>query len=157
MSVIHIHSDEEFENHLAVTSNLVSTATHNQEKLPLLSFLTLPLLHSPPLLPESIHLMPFQVVVYFNQAINAGCRIVTPKYTSFPAKYPKAVFLSVNSEECGKFNVCNGVAQIPHFRLYKNKAQIPGAEFTGSFPNHSPKFKQKKKKIHNYRSSPNNS
>jgi hypothetical protein len=71
--------------------------------------------------------------VYYNVAINAGCRIVTPKYATFPTKYPNAVFISVNTEECGKMNVCDGVVQIPHFKAYKNKEKIPNAEFTGNY------------------------
>lgn len=52
------------------------------------------------------------------------CQRIAPIFESFPARYPKAIFLKVDVDKCQDTAASQGVSAMPTFIFYRNKAKI---------------------------------
>lgn len=54
----------------------------------------------------------------------APCQRVGPIFATFPNKYPRAIFLKVDVDECQDTAASHGVTAMPTFIFYRNKSKI---------------------------------
>jgi len=52
------------------------------------------------------------------------CRNIAPVFDQYPAKYPNAVFLKVDTDKCQEIAQAAGVSAMPTFIFYRNKVKI---------------------------------
>ncbi|XP_076267639.1 thioredoxin-like [Rhynchophorus ferrugineus] len=74
------------------------------------------------------------VVVDFTATWCGPCQRMAPVFQQYATKYPKAVFLKVDVDQCQETAASQGVSAMPTFIFYKNKAKIDrlqGADPTG--------------------------
>lgn len=71
------------------------------------------------------------VVVYFFATWCGPCRRIAPIYEDLSRRYPKAVFLKVDVDQCTETATSHGISAMPTFNLFRNKiklAQVRGAD-----------------------------
>lgn len=64
------------------------------------------------------------VVVDFYATWCGPCQRIAPLYEQYSQKYPKAVFLKVDVDQCQETAASNGVTAMPTFLFFKNKIKI---------------------------------
>jgi len=64
------------------------------------------------------------VVVDFTASWCAPCQRLAPKFTEFASKYPKAVFLKVDVDECQETAGIHSVTATPTFIFFRSKVKI---------------------------------
>lgn len=52
------------------------------------------------------------------------CQRIAPIFETFPAKYPKAIFLKVDVDKCQDTAAGQGVSAMPTFIFYRNKSKL---------------------------------
>lgn len=52
------------------------------------------------------------------------CQRIAPIFETFPAKYPKAIFLKVDVDKCQDTATGQGVSAMPTFIFYRNKSKL---------------------------------
>ena len=60
------------------------------------------------------------IVVDFWSTGCAPCAMMAPKFEALSKKYPQAVFLKVNGDECEQCCADAGIAAFPSFQIWKN-------------------------------------
>jgi len=73
------------------------------------------------------------VVVDFFATWCGPCRNIAPVFEQYPAKYPNALFLKVDTDKCQDTAQAAGVSAMPTFIFYRNKTKIDS--FRGADPN----------------------
>lgn len=74
------------------------------------------------------------VVVDFTATWCGPCQRIAPVFDTFPAKYPKAIFLKVDVDKCQDTAAGQGVSAMPTFIFYRNRSKIDriqGADIMG--------------------------
>ncbi|XP_066253640.1 thioredoxin-like protein 1 [Euwallacea similis] len=74
------------------------------------------------------------VVVDFTASWCGACQRMAPVFQQYSIKYPKAVFLKVDVDQCQETATAQGVSAMPTFIFYRNKTKIErlqGADPTG--------------------------
>lgn len=64
------------------------------------------------------------VVVDFTATWCGPCQRIAPHFETFPAKYPRAIFLKVDVDKCQDTAAAQGVQAMPTFIFYRNKSKI---------------------------------
>jgi len=64
------------------------------------------------------------VVVDFTASWCGPCKRIAPFYDELSTKYPKAVFLKVDVDQCQETAASNGVSAMPTFIFFRNKTKI---------------------------------
>ncbi|GFT12163.1 thioredoxin-like protein 1 [Trichonephila clavipes] len=73
------------------------------------------------------------VVVDFTAAWCNPCRRIAPVFDELSRRYPAAIFLKVDVDQCSETATSQGVSSMPTFIFYKNKmkiGQVSGADAT---------------------------
>lgn len=74
------------------------------------------------------------VVVDFTATWCGPCQRMAPIFQQYAAKYPRAVFLKVDVDQCQETAAAQGVSAMPTFIFYRNKTKVDrlqGADPTG--------------------------
>jgi len=70
------------------------------------------------------------VVVDFTASWCGPCKSIAPKFASLSTKYPSAVFLKVDVDQCADIAATNNVSAMPTFHFLKGKVRVD--EMTGA-------------------------
>lgn len=73
---------------------------------------------------ELVSAGPKLVVVDFTASWCGPCKRISPFFEELVAKYPKAVFLKVDVDECQETAASQGVSAMPTFIFFRNKTKI---------------------------------
>ena len=64
------------------------------------------------------------VVVDFTASWCGPCKRIAPYFDEMSSKYPNAVFLKVDVDQCQETAQSNGVTAMPTFMFFRNKTKI---------------------------------
>ncbi|XP_071448497.1 thioredoxin-like protein 1 [Hetaerina americana] len=64
------------------------------------------------------------VVVDFSASWCPPCERIAPKFAEMSRKYPKAVFLKVDVDQCPETAAAHAITAMPTFILFRNKAKV---------------------------------
>lgn len=68
--------------------------------------------------------IPVTLYVFFIYYRCGPCQRIAPIFETFPAKYPKAIFLKVDVDKCQDTAAGQGVSAMPTFIFYRNKSKL---------------------------------